>query len=72
MYTDIVDIQSISTMAWNKMVSVCGYIRKVLEKYFPQILIQFLFKYYINWLIIVHLDIQINTTEWCTKSDIWS
>ena len=26
MYADIIDIQSISTMAWNKMVSVCGYI----------------------------------------------
>ena len=26
MYADIIDIQSISTMARNKMVSVCGYI----------------------------------------------
>ena len=26
MYADIIYIQSISTMAWNKMVSVCGYI----------------------------------------------
>ena len=26
MYADIIDIQSISTMAWNKMVSVCRYI----------------------------------------------
>ena len=35
MYADIVDIQSIPTMARNKMISVCGYIRKVLEKYLP-------------------------------------
>ena len=32
MYADIIDIQSISTMAWNKMVSVCGYISNKINK----------------------------------------
>ena len=35
MYADIIDIQSISTMAWNKMVSVCRYISSnITNKYY--------------------------------------
>ena len=33
MYANIVDIESIPTMAGNKMVSVCGYVQKVLPVY---------------------------------------
>ena len=57
MYANIVDIDSIPAMPGNKMVSVCGYVRKVLHKYissdsyYNSLWTKKIFKYIYNFVI---------------------